>query len=105
MFIEKNPDFFLKDDLIKYYANHYLAEANIEKSCEIFETIGDVTVIDEYTSKLKIYCLINADKIEQALLIYDLKKEMGFKDDFFEKKYLNSLVLKKTAIKYRIKVC
>ena len=86
LFIEKNPDFFLKDDLIKYYANHYLAEANIEKSCEIFETIGDVTVIDEYTSKLKIYCLINADKIEQALLIYDLKKEMGFKDDFFEKK-------------------
>ena len=104
LFIEKNPDFFLKDDLIKYYANHYLAEANIEKSCEIFETIGDVTVIDEYTSKLKIYCLINADKIEQALLIYDLKKEMGFKDDFL-KKHLNSLVLKKTAIKYRIKVC
>ncbi len=86
LFIEKNPDFFFKDDLIKYYANHFLAEANIEKSCEIFDTIGDVTVIDEYTSKLKIYCLINTDKIDQALLIYDLKKESGFKDDFFEKK-------------------
>ena len=30
--------------------------------------------------------MINANKIDQALLIYDLKKEMGFKDDFFEKK-------------------
>ena len=29
---------------------------------------------------------INANKIDQALLIYDLKKEMGFEDDFFEKK-------------------
>ena len=39
-----------------------------------------------YTSKLKIYCLVNSNKIDQAILIYDLKKEMGFIDDFFEKK-------------------
>ena len=86
LFIEKNPDFFLKDDLITYYANHYLSEANIEKTCEIFESINSATLIDDYISKLKIYCLINSDKIEQALLIYDLKKEMGLKDVFFEKK-------------------
>ena len=86
LFIEKNPDFYFRDDLINYYANHYLAEANIEKSCEIFDTIGQVNFINDYTSKLKIYCLVNSNKIDQALLIYDLKKEMGFKDDFFEKK-------------------
>ena len=36
-------------------------------------------------SKLKFIVLINSNKIDQALLIYDLKKEMGFKDNFFEK--------------------
>ena len=41
---------------------------------------------DNYTSKMKIYCLINSNKIDQALLIYDLKKEMGLKDEFFENK-------------------
>ena len=86
LFVEKNPDFLFKDELINYYANHYLSEANIEKSCEIFDLISEVTLINDYTSKLKIYCLINSDKIDQALLIYDLKKEMGFKDNFFEQK-------------------
>ena len=85
-FMEKNPDFIFRDDLINYYANFYLAEANIEKSCEIFEIIGETNITDSYASKLKIYCLINSDKIDQALLIYDLKKELGFKDDFFENK-------------------
>ena len=41
LFVEKNPDFLFKDDLINYYANHYLAEANIEKSCEIFDLISE----------------------------------------------------------------
>ena len=86
LFVEKNPDFSFKDDLINYYVNHYLAEANIEKSCEIFDTINEANLIDDYTSKLEIYCLINSNKFDKALLIYDLKKELGFKDDFFEKK-------------------
>jgi len=84
LFLEKNPDFLSKDDLINYYANYYLSEANIEKSCEIFNSVNEVT--DDYTLKLKIYCLVNSNDIEQALLIYDLKKEMGFEDPFFEKK-------------------
>ncbi len=86
LFLEKNPNFFFRDDLINYYANHYLANANIEKSCEIFNTVDDITLKNDYSSKLKIYCLINSKKIDQALLIYDLKKELGLKDDFFEKK-------------------
>tara|TARA_B100001121_G_scaffold299945_1_gene309271 strand:+ start:178 stop:1944 length:1767 start_codon:yes stop_codon:yes gene_type:complete len=86
LFIQKNPSFNLNDELIKYYSNYYLAESNIEKSCEIFEAVGEIRLNDDYVSKLKIYCLINENKIDQALLIYDLKKEMGFEDDFFEKK-------------------
>ena len=104
LFVEKNPKFFFNDELIKYYANHYLSEANIKKSCEIFDTLNDVTLIDNYVSKIKIYCLINANKIDQALLIYDLKKEMGFKDDFFEKKFLSSLDLKKRVMKFQTKI-
>ena len=86
LFIQKNQNFFYIDDLINYYANHYLAESNIEKSCEIFNSLGDVTLKNDYSSKLKIYCLINSKKIDQALLIYDLKKEIGLKDNFFERK-------------------
>ncbi len=86
LFIEKNPSFYFKDDLINFYVDYYLAQANIEKSCEIFDTVGEVTLIDDYTSKLKIYCLVNSNKIDKALMIYDLKKEKGFKDEFFEKK-------------------
>ena len=84
LFLEKNKNFIGKDDLINYYANHYLAEANIERSCEIFDIVD--TVSNDYTSKLKIYCLVNANQIEKALLIFDLKKEMGLIDTFFEKK-------------------
>ena len=84
LFLEKNKNFIGKDDLINYYANHYLAEANLERSCEIFDIVD--TVSNDYTSKLKIYCLVNANQIEKALLIFDLKKEMGLIDTFFEKK-------------------
>ena len=86
LFVEKNPDFSLNNELINFYANHYLAEANIEKTCEIFDSIDDLKLVNDYTTKLKIYCLINANKIDQALLIYDLKKEIGLKDSFFEQK-------------------
>ena len=86
LFIEKNPNFSQKEDLINYYANHYFAEANIEKGCEIFDVISGITLNDNYSSKLKIYCLINSNKIDEALMVYDLKKELGLKDNFFEKK-------------------
>ena len=41
---------------------------------------------DEYLFKFKLYCLINSDQKEQAQLIYDLRKELGFEDEYFEKK-------------------
>ena len=59
LFIEKNNNFILKDELVNHYVNYYLAEANIEKACEIFDSLEDVTLVDNYTSKIKIYCLIN----------------------------------------------
>ena len=41
---------------------------------------------DEYLFKFKLYCLIDSDEKEQAQLIYDLRKELGFEDEYFEKK-------------------
>ena len=35
----------------------------------------------------KIYCLINENKREEAQLIFDLTKELGLKDKFFENKF------------------
>ena len=37
--------------------------------------------------KFSIYCLIYLKKNEQASLRYDLEKELGYKDPFFEKKF------------------
>ena len=57
----------------------------LKKSCEIFSKIKE-PLEDEYLSKFNLYCLINYGKNEEAQLILDLKKELGFKDDYFENK-------------------
>ncbi len=85
-FLEKNINFPLKDDLINFYVDHFLSQANVEKSCEIFDSISETTVTDNYTTKLNIYCLVNSNKVDQAMMIYELKKELGFNDKFFEGK-------------------
>ena len=94
----KNSDFKLIEDyllknqivnenpeLTKYLVDEYLSRSEIEKSCEIFSKIKDV-IEDEYLSKFNIYCLINDNKKDDAQLLLDLKKELGFQDKFYEKK-------------------
>ena len=84
-YLKKNGILNDNPKLSKYFVDHYLSESNLEKACDIFsENLKPIT--DEYLSKLNIYCLINAGKIEEASLILDLKKEQGFKDKYFEKK-------------------
>ncbi len=68
-----------------YLIDEYLSEANIEKACELFLKNSEV-ISDDYLSKFNLYCLINAGRAEEAQLILDLKKELGFKDEYFEKK-------------------
>ena len=84
-YLIKNQVFNLHPELTKYLVNEYLAEGNIKKSCEIFSKILD-PLNDEYLSKFNLYCLIDSGKLEEAQLILDLKKEQGFKDEYFEKK-------------------
>ena len=84
-YLIKNRVFNLHPELTKYLVNEYLSEGNIKKSCEIFSKILD-PLNDEYLSKFNLYCLIESGKLEEAQLILDLKKEQGFKDEYFEKK-------------------
>jgi len=71
--------------LTKYLVDEYLSRSEIEKVCEIFSKIN-APIEDDYLSKFKIYCLINRGKPEEAQLLLDIKKELGFKDKFYEKK-------------------
>ncbi len=71
--------------LVKYLVDQHLSQSNLEKSCKIFEKINQ-QVEDKYLSKFNIYCLVNMGKLEEAQLIFDLKKETGFKDIYFENK-------------------
>ena len=72
-------------NLTKFLVDSYLSEANIKKSCEFFSKIKK-PIEDEYLSKFNLYCLINYGKNEEAQLILDLKKELGFQDEYFENK-------------------
>ena len=84
-YITQNQAINIHPNLTKYLVNSYLSESNIEKSCEIFSK-NEEPINDEYLSKFNIYCLIVRNKNEEAQIILDLKKELGFKDEYFEKK-------------------
>jgi hypothetical protein len=85
-YINKNKNLENGENLIKYYLNYYLSRANLNKACNIFDKIF-FDINDDYILKFNIYCLINLDKKEEAQLLFDLLKEQGFEDEFFEKKF------------------
>ena len=71
--------------LTKLLVDDYLSKSEIKKACEIFSKIQD-SIQDDYLSKFNIYCLINNNKKEEAQLLLDLKKELGFDEKFYENK-------------------
>ena len=88
--LELIKEFLVKNDyenynlsLIQYYLNQNLSLAKIEKSCELFSFIKNLPK-DNYITKFQIYCLINENKKEIAQLQYDLFKESGYEDEFFD---------------------
>ena len=84
-YLTKNQIINSHPKLTKYFLDEHLSRGNIDKACNIFEKISEV-INDDYISKYNIYCLIKSNQIERAQLIYDLKKELGFDDKYFEKK-------------------
>ena len=71
--------------LTKLLVDDYLSKSQVKKVCEIFSMIED-SIEDDYLSKFNIYCLINTNKKEEAQLLLDLKKELGFENKFYENK-------------------
>ena len=83
--LKKNPEVGQNIKAVKFLINEYLSAADIKSACEKINFL-DPRVQNNYLEKFTIYCLINNDRKEEAQLIYDLLKERGFEDKFFETK-------------------
>ena len=85
-FVIKNNEEEIDPRLLKFYLDQNLSVADLENACKLFSFLKNSSN-DNYISKYKIYCLINDKKNELAQLHFDLLKEIGFKDNFFEEKF------------------
>ena len=85
-YLKKNIDIDTKDHLTKFVLNELFSINENKKACEFLEELN-TNFKDNYLTKFSIYCLIYLKKNEQASLRYDLEKELGYKDPFFEKKF------------------
>ena len=85
-FIIKNDQQTFNNELINYYLDKNLSLGKLDNTCELFSLIKSQPESD-YILKYKIYCLIHNDQKEIAQLQYDLIKETGFKDNFFDKSF------------------
>ena len=83
--LEINQQVGKQSDAIKFLIDEYLSSANIKSACEKTNFINR-EVQNDYLDKFTIYCLINDNRKEEAQLIFDLAKERGLKDKFFESK-------------------
>ncbi len=84
-YLIKNDILNLHPKLSKYLVDKYLSESKLDEACKIFLNNSE-PIKNNYLSKFNIYCLINNGKKDEAQLIFDLKKELGFKDQYFENK-------------------
>jgi len=83
--LKNNPKVGNQPKVIKVLINEYLSSADIKSACEKINFISKETQSD-YLDKFTIYCLINDNRKEEALMLLDLMKERGFKNKFFENK-------------------
>ncbi len=83
--LKANSEVGKNSKAIKFLINEYLSSADIKSACEKINFI-DRKVQNAYLDKFTIYCLINNERKEEAQLIFDLLKEKGFNDKFFEDK-------------------
>ncbi len=80
-----NPEVGKKLKAVKFLINENLSTADIKSACNKI-AILDKDIKSEYLDKFKIYCLISNDRKDEAQLIFELLKDKGFKDNFFENK-------------------
>jgi len=83
--LKKNPEVGQSSKALKFLIDEYLSSADIKSACEKINFI-DRELQNFYLEKFTIYCLIHNDQKNEAQLVFDLLKERGFKDKFFEDK-------------------
>ena len=83
--LKKNPEVGQSSKAIKFLIDEYLSSADIKSACEKTSFI-DRELQNTYLEKFTIYCLIYNDRKDEAQLIFDIIKDRGFKDKFFEDK-------------------
>ena len=92
-FLNTNVNFSNKSKLIKYLVDYYIASANLEGGCEKVSHISK-EIKDNYLDKFRIYCLVLTEKNEEAQINFDLLREEGRSDNFFDNKILFLLKIK-----------
>ena len=97
-FLNNNSQFSGKSKLIKYLVDFYIASADIAEGCKKANFINK-EIKDNYLEKFRIYCLILNKKQEEAQLNFDLLREEGRSDKFFNDKILFLLGMKEKANK------
>jgi len=85
LYLIKNANNIYNSKLIEFFLNDHLENADLEGACKIFDEINYFS--NDYINKFKIYCLINQNQREEAQLLFDLNKETGLEDEFFENKF------------------
>jgi len=97
-FLNNNSQFSGKSKLIKYLVDFYIASADISEGCKKANFINK-EIKDNYLEKFRIYCLILNKRREEAQLNFDLLREEGRSDKFFNDKILFLLGMKEKANK------
>ena len=84
-FLNNNENFEGKEKVIQYLVDKNIAKADLKEGCEKSGFISK-EIQDSYLEKFKIYCLIFNNKKNEAQLVFDLLKEQGLSDKFFNSK-------------------
>ena len=84
-FLNKNSEFEGKSRLIKFLVDYYIASADISEGCKKSNFINK-EIKDNNLEKFRIYCLVLNKKNEEAILNFDLLREEGRSDKFFNDK-------------------
>ena len=85
-YLKKNFEIEPNEKLTRFVLDELLSINENKQACEFLEELN-TNFKDNYLTKFSIYCLIYLKKNEQASLRYDLEKELGYSDTFFEKKF------------------
>ena len=83
--LKNNPETGHNSKAVKFLINEHLSSADIKSACDKINFI-DRKVQNTYLEKFRIYCLVNNDLKVEAQLIFELLKEKGLNDEFFEDK-------------------